>query len=967
MAAANNQSRLPVNQRLYINAIEQNSPGIYYNSESPMYIMFVFDDGNGNISRMPIPIDINSDYFYDGLLNSIYENYDLIIINFLNKSLELLDQPIPPNEYQTLAEEWLTVKNSIIARINASPESVAEISQRQQNVNNVTRRNGNQRRLAAGEAAEPIAAPAQINNNQSRLPINRRIYIEPNTGDGFNINLLSPFRIIFKIGEYGAFFDLRDTDIANQNNLAMLAFYGSEVLAALFNTRIATERPTEEQLQQFRQALPGIIGEIKRRLQSMQSYQDAIQLERELQEQQAQRYNQIRRALISGRNANSQPKDHSYAFQIQQVEGDTMANILADHPLYNDKKILPILNTKIPLVIDGYAMGCDMLHGYRRKNVEISINPSNMPRGSGKKTIEILQQSTDEEHYDKILEYLGNENDYNKITYIKITDGQGINVGGLSSEFASKLGNYIVEQFLKTVNEKEKCEMPTRRESASANNNPSQKGGAAAVPESASNGNNVNGNSVSGNSVNGNSVNRLRGNGNRGNRNRNREAEPRAAVSAPEPKKKIEVKDLSPKIFRLDSPDDPKFREQLPKILGYYAFVASKINESTRNRMSLDINFSLFTLMMLFNFFEQRSETKKSLSTLIKEIIEFGKANPTYFDIPEDEVIMLPISFINSTIQKERPDRFNAMDAEIAKFIGIFYALHELYFSKELKETLKRYASDDVYKSTIPHPFQELISLLSPFLFNSEEMGSFAMLDEPDKLKPILEKLEALELLSSNFMNFYKKAFGVDAFNLVVDSAGNPAIDNVSIAELGKCISMTEEITLENIITRLKYHNETIPGAPETKKLFEDFLKSIKDDTAKLVHLIRYITGSAALPNEIMIKMERHGSDYLNAHTCFNTLDIAVIGSTIPTPDNENIKITAVDLLAELNKITEMELGFTTMGGGQKHHKSRKSRKSNHKSSKNKNISKREYRHGKHKKTKHNTQHKTLKSKSIRM
>jgi hypothetical protein len=361
----------------------------------------------------------------------------------------------------------------------------------------------------------------------------------------------------------------------------------------------------------------------------------------------------------------------------------------------------------------------------------------------------------------------------------------------------------------------------------------------------------------------------------------------------------------------------------LASVLGYYAFVVSKISDTGLN---LGINFSAFALIVLFN-----DDIISKLTTILTKLQGFetttnAKGNKRvneYFQVEFNDGI--PV-YKPDTRKKEYQD----IDKELEYLIGLFYAIEELYFPDDFTRELNTQIESQQY---IP-PFEELISLVSKYTHSSRDRFQSQANSEGDRmyneeiafLLSKLEKLEKLELFGGLFRNAYNDIFRTETYNLTINASGNPIL-NVDLFSLGQCINQKDDITSEAINKIIRYNtNESTPEHLTIVKIaINTFLEKYKEDKLMLFRFIKYITGSLSLPSVIDINLHPNPSMLIISHTCFKSLDVGI---------NQNVS-TSESLIRFLEVQISSDTGFGMAGGSRKTHtRSRKQyRKQSHKKS----------------------------------
>jgi hypothetical protein len=318
--------------------------------------------------------------------------------------------------------------------------------------------------------------------------------------------------------------------------------------------------------------------------------------------------------------------------------------------------------------------------------------------------------------------------------------------------------------------------------------------------------------------------------------------------------------------------------EELGKILGYFAFFVPRIHN---DGLSLGINFSIFTLLILFNYFELRAGSK--LSTVFDKIIKIENVND-YLDIKYDEYD-LPISF-NVVKAGERSDIFKELDKELLKYVGILLCINEI---DEPDKTLEQidYSINGHNGHNVDHPYSILMNLVIPFLYSDKTEITKLMSQNDDNHKSpyylitdIISKLQKLELLSKSFIEYFKILYDYDY-----------PIDYLTtdIETLGQCINENVILTPRDLLSVIKIENDT-PNFYLVSYL-EDIINSFTSNN--ILDFIKFVTGSIKLPEKIIIKIIyslNPLTPFLVSHTCSYTLDINInIKGNINHPNLKNI------------------------------------------------------------------------------
>ena len=372
--------------------------------------------------------------------------------------------------------------------------------------------------------------------------------------------------------------------------------------------------------------------------------------------------------------------------------------------------------------------------------------------------------------------------------------------------------------------------------------------------------------------------------------------------------------DLQSKYFNIQKFKNDDELNKLGQVLGYFAFSVPRVH---KDGLSLEINFSTFTLLMLFNYFELCFGSK--LSDVLSKIIKLKNVNK-YLDIPYDEND-LPISF--TKIKTERQERqeiqnnqeFISLDNELLKFVGILLCIREI----DEPETTLEILEQQINGEYVNHPYNILMNLLIPFLYQNTDVSSKLMTmqtnDHPSPyylIEDMILKLRNIELISNAFIQ-YGNTVG---FTYLLSD--NRFID---IETLGQCISENSLITRESLLNIIQY---TGVKNIQAQSVFETFINSL--NKIGILKFIKYVSGSIKLPNKIIINFINNpiSNTQLNAHTCFYSLDI-----NIEVLNTEELMFSALSSVIEN---IEKETVYSTSGGG--YSKKQKNRKNKSKYSK---------------------------------
>ena len=612
-----------------------------------------------------------------------------------------------------------------------------------------------------------------------------------------------------------------------------------------------------------------------------------------------------------------------------------MENIQIEHPNYKSR-----LNCIRPNVYDGYMLGCDMIHGYESGRYNISQNKCNIPKKQGTTiALDITSIKNKNEKksiiYKGYIDFINNAANKKNIPFIKINESNAINLGGVVRDMSLNVGDYIKDKFMfsNEIAESPECTMPNQ---LSNERSPTRllNGGYSKVSK------------IKRKSI------KQYGGSNSSARpspspipiarrltfgNEPAPPSPPSPTTLPSPttnnmptnsinvsKEKHEYNmymqhfDVD-KLQKLSDQD----RNDLIKLLGYFAFVMSRVNkpEDTQSQtgLSLGINFSNFTLLMLFNFFEQRASIK--LSKLFEDVLKQSRdvSGKSYLKTEFDENdVPLPYD------PKKRLPEFLELDKKIEKIIGIFLALNELN-DQELTTQTFNY-------TYINNPIDELIGLINPFLYSDKTQFTQLMgksnLDHESPyyaIEDIMKKLKVLETFSDQFLNSYKYFFEIPedkklATVVYFDNINNKTditdiTGSICVKDIGECISESGDITLDGLLSVLEFryvvgvsHTEAekalnIVKAEKALNIVMNFLEKHRNDKKALIAFVKYITGTITPPSKIIINFT-NGYELLFAHTCFRTLDISVKGNKI--------------LMSQLENIINETEGFTARGGTRK-------------------------------------------------
>jgi len=592
---------------------------------------------------------------------------------------------------------------------------------------------------------------------------------------------------------------------------------------------------------------------------------------------------------------NGMPDSHSppYAFIVKEIEiinindiktmRERPENLTFLHPMLEFKEGIPYCfsgfkDINRSYICNGYLEGCDILHDLYKISPSFIINKQGNIKPGGSKII--ISQDLSSAKYTELIKYLSTDDNKFKSPFIKIEGGDAINASGLSKSFSQDIGRYIKEEFMYDFIEKKLCTLPL------------QSGGASAPANTPSNN-----------------------------------------------KSKIKTDiDLSPKNFIISKLTDDVI-PGLSNVLAYYAFTYNRLNYD-KFRASLGINFSSFTIMMLFNIFSER--TKISLSEVFNILLGFVDL----FELTDQD----RDESYDSTKFLEKKLSTNPNKTEdimrlfkiIDRYIGIFYAINDEYFQND-NIIIKTSIMKGSYHQ--PYPFDELINLVKPYLFTIEEQKTKVLKLEDvffDYVKgirnyvPILEeiirRLLVLEELSLHFLELYE----YNENNLVVYEEGQEEIKSISVFELGKCISEPNDITFEKIKSILNIRASN-PDDVNANNFYHELLSFLdeagKKDPHTLYKFVSYITGNIILPQIINIKLIDGTGPEPNsatvAHTCSNTLDVYMKNNFTPEQILEEIK-------SNIESNLELSAKSMTIKGGainksrklikhktRRHHKSR--------------------------------------------
>ncbi len=326
---------------------------------------------------------------------------------------------------------------------------------------------------------------------------------------------------------------------------------------------------------------------------------------------------------------NGMPDSHSppYAFIVKEIEiinindiktmRERPENLTFLHPMLEFKEGIPYCfsgfkDINRSYICNGYLEGCDILHDLYKISPSFIINKQGNIKPGGSKII--ISQDLSSAKYTELIKYLSTDDNKFKSPFIKIEGGDAINASGLSKSFSQDIGRYIKEEFMYDFIEKKLCTLPL------------QSGGASAPANTPSNN-----------------------------------------------KSKIKTDiDLSPKNFIISKLTDDVI-PGLSNVLAYYAFTYNRLNYD-KFRASLGINFSSFTIMMLFNIFSER--TKISLSEVFNILLGFVDL----FELTDQD----RDESYDSTKFLEKKLSTNPNKTEdimrlfkiIDRYIGIFYAIN---------------------------------------------------------------------------------------------------------------------------------------------------------------------------------------------------------------------------------------------------------------------------------------------------
>ena len=669
------------------------------------------------------------------------------------------------------------------------------------------------------------------------------------------------------------------------------------------------------------------------------------------------------RAFQAERERASRAREHaalqSVSFNTVFIAGKThnkpqFADFLKIHPNMKNSKFQNLR----PNVYESYRKALDVIHGinYRDEITKYMIKTNVGPIMGGGSTFNLQLNYKPEDVYEIFINniILRPGAFFNTIPHVRIIGSRASDAGGVRRQITTELGEYLAEKFMFPIKIQEKGKDEVENSvsfnngaaAASANNGAaaaSANNGAAAA--SANNGAAAaSANTGAAASANNGAAAASANTGAAAAASANTGAAAAASAnnSSKNKTKKNNIACLVKKNNSLpQNIDIVKTLETaefghgnlIAKLLAYFSFVFTNAQNDLASNASLGITFSHFTLAILFNTFEIRYD--KRLSTLFKDINDaINDDNIKYANNSNSEDATLRINIYKPGRVTKTTTNTNgaaaaapatalkvsskvALDKEIEKFIGFFYALEEEYDNESFNTLINQKVDDE--NPLINFPIDDIINLIIKYIFNpkelSELMDTASRRDETESRKlyipKILERLLHLEAFSDEYREQYKHINPAELQCLVYDSVTKQKLDNnISLADLGECISAPEFIDMNEFMKIIKYPNID----RQTKSLFIRFLESFKDDQDKIKGFLFVTTGSRSFPRQFKINMTTRGDIIAGAHTCFNLVDIKQFTLTSLTEDQYIDQLKIALLLPESTK--EKPLDFTHSGGG---------------------------------------------------
>ena len=524
------------------------------------------------------------------------------------------------------------------------------------------------------------------------------------------------------------------------------------------------------------------------------------------------------------------------------------------HPILSNDNLLSKWKEHRPELFRGYNDMCELMHGYKKKDYYVLDSDSEQ-----KTSAPVLNlnngdntQKPIEEIYIDLINYIKTK----KNSVPQIIKDIGSDVGGLSRDFCTMIGNYIKLTFMTDL-----------------------------IPNNLKQDNQeIHTNSVGGGNL-----------------------EPLAQVTSINNTTHC-IKDINEgkykKMFDINKLNEENIKT-LSLVLYFFMYTMSPFCRKDKKNYSgislylnLGISFSDFTLMIIFGMFKKIGENKL-LSEIVEEIINYisnveNNIEKDYFVEPvvesgveaeektKCEVAIGDKSYYpsneNNNPEKRTPFQ-SVLDNKLEYYIGVMNSLDESVFEEEIREDINniKIIGDEKNKTyCLSFPLQSFIIKLIYNLYSFDDRKQIILKIEDynqtyvDILGKILGKLKLLESINTNLK---------DILNCTSNSTTcfTENDEPLSLYDLSKLISSPLIVTKESVINLLENTKENKENNTQDMKDAIDALKytlnSVEmNNNIKFKQFLRFITGSTNLPNKILITLVENKN--IDSHTCFNQLDI---------------------------------------------------------------------------------------------
>jgi len=580
---------------------------------------------------------------------------------------------------------------------------------------------------------------------------------------------------------------------------------------------------------------------------------------------------------------------------------------MLNHPLLINSKNLKIFE-QIKSLYNGYTETCEIVNGYNNNHYHV-LERSNL------KAIEIkfgepvqFNSLNMEQSFVELVSFISKSENKNKKPYIIFEGQEGIDAGGLSKTLCGLFGEYLKKTYMTDISQKICVKNNNNSLKESRNNSLTEKEEREQREKEESHNNNSLKKSKESRN------NSLKKSKESHNNNLSKDLE------FDFKKKLFNVKLLEDKLLK-----DEKILENLSNVLYFFMFIMSPIRPETPD-LTLNLNLSEFTLMILFDMFS-RVGKKIKLSKYIEEIIQIlsnSNSNSNSNSKPDKKYNDREFLTINNTTIKNTNNTNNKYIIDVNNmlftYIGVLYSLDEAEnYEKFIEDFIKTInTKSERGPGYIELPHITLLKILHQHLYGFP-ISDINLSD--DKLIECYETINKhIKLLEQIGINI-KKQLGYEPDDMYCFSNNK----EVTLYELAYTVIQTKtfNINKEEFIKLIKFKGN--PGK-DVIEMIKSIIRSFDD--IKLRYFIRFGTGNIIIPNEYIINVS-DDVGFIKAHTCFNTIDIASFTSYISQNQLPKTivgyKTYIEDKLFSLKILQSNDYGFA---GGKRHINNNKFKKS---------------------------------------